>query len=300
MDGAPYRPLGNELGLSPSQTYTRVIEELKQLPDNTELTKHYCDRWSGVLNVDGKYITIKGYAKKIPFIWCVDFLQHDFPVGLLAEAESVAAFSEVFALLKSCNYPLRIVISDDVAPLKIALKQYYPDAKLQLCHVHYIENIRQQLHIRTQDTYQHFFHSLMVHVFTDTLTRQEREEGLWYVWQQRSNGDLLLCGIIQEIAKRFDDLFAYTTVSNCPKTNNLIECFNSHLNGRLKTVKGFQSFESAQRFFNAYVIRRRTKPFTDCTGQFKKFNGLIPLQNSIKLNTPFPNIPGFQAPETER
>lgn len=300
MDGAPYRPLGNELGLSPSQTYARVIEELHQLPNNTALTHTYCDRWSGILNVDGKYIAIKGFEKKIPFIWCVDFLIHDFPVGILAPSESITAFAQLFASLKKMNYPLRIVISDDVAPLKIALKRYYPNALLQLCHVHYIEHIRQQLHIRTQETYHHFFNSLLMHVFADPLTHTEREHGLWHVSQQRTNDNPLLQSIIVSIATRFDDLFAYTTITGCPKTNNLIECFNSHLNGRLKTIKGFQSFESAERFLNAWLIRRRTKPFTDCEGQFKKFNGLIPLQNSIKLNSPFPDILGFQAPETER
>lgn len=300
MDGAPFRPLGNELGLSPSQTYARVIEELKQLPNNNALTKLYSNRWSGILNVDGKYITVKGFEKRIPFIWCVDFVQHDFPVSVFARSESTTAFSELFRLLKSCDYPLRIVVSDDVAPLKIALKRYYPDAKLQLCHTHYIENIRQKIHLRTQDTYQHFFNSLICHVFTDPLTRLEREQGLWHVWQYRTNDNSLLCTIVQEIAKRFDDLFVYTTISNCPKTNNIIECFNSHLKSRLNSIKGFQSFESAERFLNAFLIRRRTKPFTDCEGQFKHYNGKMPLQNSIKLNVKFPKILGCQEPVSER
>lgn len=250
--------------------------------------------------MDGKYITVKGFEKKIPFIWCVDFFTHDFPVGLLAQSESVAAFSELFETLLSCHYPLRLVVCDDVSPLKIALQHYYPEAKLQLCHTHYIENIRQQLHIRTQATYQHFFNALLLHVFTDPLTRLERENGLLHVLRQRTNHDVLLHSIIIDIAKRFDDLFAYMTIAHCPKTNNIIECFNSHLNARLKSVKGFQSFASAERFLNAYLIRRRTKPFTDCEGQFKKCNGFIPLHNSIKLNTPFPKILGFQDPETER
>jgi len=300
MDGAPFRPLGNELGLSPSQTYARVIEELKQLPNNTELTQTYCDRWSGILNIDGKYITVKGFQKRIPFIWCVDFLQHDFPTSVFAQTESVAAFSKLFEGLLSCHYPLRVAVCDDVAPLKIALKRYYPAAEIQLCHTHYIENIRQQIHLRTETTYHHFFNSLMYHVFSDPLTRSEREHGLWHVWQYRTNGDRLLCSIVQAIARRFNDLFRYTTINRCPKTNNIIECFNSHLKQRLNSVKGFQSFESAERFLNAFLIRRRTKPFTDCEGQFKHFNKHMPLENSIRLNQPWPNILGCQDPKTER
>jgi len=297
MDGDPFRSLGNAQGLSGVQVYRRVVAECTLLPNNTELSKEYSTRWSGILNVDGKYVKVKGYEKKIPFIWCVDFLTHDFPVGILAESESSAAFEKLFSVLKEMKYPLRIVIADDVEALKRPLFKYFPKAKLQLCHVHYIENIRQLLHIRTQKKYHHFFNSLVLHVFTDSLTRTEREEGIDHVFTNRLNNDQLLLDIIQDVAKKFDRLFAYTTIEDCPKTNNLIECFNSHLNGRLKTVKGFQSFDSAELWLNAYLIRRRTKPFTDCNAPFKHFNGKMPLQNSIDLSKHWPHILGIQEPD---
>ncbi|MFA5995949.1 MAG: hypothetical protein WC801_05925, partial [Patescibacteria group bacterium] len=68
----------------------------------------------------------------------------------------------------------------------------------------------------------------------------------------------------------------------------------------LSPVKGFQSFASAERFLNAYLIRRRTKPFTDCEGQFKKFNKHMPLENSIRLDQPWPKILGCQEPKMQR
>lgn len=270
---------------------------MDRLPENTWLSKEYCNRWSGMLHVDGKYIAVDGYEKKIPFIWSVDFLQHDFPVGILAPAESTEAFLKLFRLLKTIQYPLRVVIADDVEGLKIAAKHYYPKAKIQLCHTHYIENIRQLLHIRTDTTYQHFFNSLIKHVFTDPTNRTTREDGLIHVLEHRTNNDEILQSIVIDIAKKYDDLFAYESIPHCPKTNNIIECFNSHLNGRLKTIKGFASFHSASRWLNAYLIRRRTKPFTDCEGQFKKFNGTLPLQNSIKKQAPWPDIRGVQQPK---
>lgn len=296
MDGDPFRSLGNAQELSGVQVYRRVVEEFKALPNNTELSKEYSIHWSGILNVDGKYVKVKEYPKKIPFIWCVDFLIHDFPIGLLAESESKHAFEQLFQSLKEMGYPLRIVIADDVEALKAPLFKHFPNTQLQLCHVHYIENIRQLLHIRTQTTYHHFFNSLIKHVFTDPVTRKQREEGILHVYTKRLNNDPLLLNIIQDVAKKFDRLFAYTTIEGCPKTNNLIECFNSHLNGRLKTVKGFQSFDSAQLWLNAYLIRRRTKPFTDCDTPFKHYNGKMPLQNSIDLSKPWPHIPGIQTP----
>jgi len=54
--------------------------------------KEYCNRWSGILNVDGKYVKIRGQKKKIPFIYSIDFLTHDLPVGGLFPSESYQAF----------------------------------------------------------------------------------------------------------------------------------------------------------------------------------------------------------------
>ena len=77
-------------------------------------------------------------------------------------------------------------------------------------------------------------------------------------------------GILLDIERRKDVLLAYVLEKHIPRTTNLIECFNSHLEGRLKSLKGFESIHHAKLWFNAYFIRRRLKSFTDCTGQFKK------------------------------
>lgn len=303
MDGGSFRSLGNEYGLSPAQTYARVIQELNQLPDNIWISFKYSTRWSGILNVDGKYIAVKGYEKKIPLIWSVDFLTHDFPVNVFASSENTQSFLKFFRLLKTINYPLQVVVCDDVSALKQAVLHYFPRVKFQLCHTHYIENIRQLLHIRTDkhnQRYQYFFNSLIQQVFVEPKNRKEREDGLIHVLENNTNGDEVLQSIIVDVAKRYDELFCYESIPHCPRTNNIIECFNSHLQGRLKTIKGFQSFHSAERWLNGYILRRRTKPFTDCEGMFSKYNGRMPLELSLKRSGEWPAIPGIQAPKTER
>ena len=74
---------------------------------------------------------------------------------------------------------------------------------------------------------------------------------------------------------------AHLWVKHTPRTNNLIESFNSHLQGRLKTIKGFESFNHAELWLNAYFLRRRTKKFTDCEGKFKSLNG----KSSIEITS---------------
>lgn len=279
------------------QTYRRVIAELNQLPDNTWLSHTYCNRWSGILNVDGKYILVKGYDKKIPWIWSVDFLQHDFPVGILAPSENVESFLKFFRLLKTIGYPLQVVIADDVAPLRTALKHYYPKAKIQLCQTHYVENIRQTLHIRTESKYHVFFTQLIEQVFVLDANQTTRDRALFQLYQRFGQHNPVVQKVLVDIHLRQTELFQYQSIPHCPRTNNIIESFNSHLNARLKSVKKFQSFHSAERFMNAYLIRRRTKPFTDCEGYFTKFNGHTPLENTIRKGSNYPSIPGFQEPE---
>lgn len=81
IDGVPFRKLDDENQLSGKQTYSRVIAELKQLPDNTKLSKELCDpkRFCGILIIDGKYVAVKGFNAKIPFVYGIDYLTHDIP-----------------------------------------------------------------------------------------------------------------------------------------------------------------------------------------------------------------------------
>ena len=287
-----FRRLGDENSLSGPQTYARVIVEMGQLPKNDWLTKTLCDlaRCHGILIIDGKYIAVKGFDRKIPFLYGIDYLTHDIPHGELFLAEDEAAFSQYFQKLKDLGYNLRIVVADDRQGLKQALHKVFPYARLQMCQFHYKENIRQLLKIRTVPTYQHFFNSLNKHVFTDAKTDQEITDGLQHVKEKHAGGSWLLNNILADIDNRRNDLFAYLHFENCPNNTNLIELYNSHLNGRLKTIKGFQNLTSAKRWLNAWLIRRRTKTLTDCEEKFKHLNRHCSLEFTIKKQAEWPEV----------
>lgn len=297
----PFRKLANEYGLSVSQVFKRVRNEMNQLPDNTWLTTNYCNRFCGILVIDGKYVKVKGFKTKIPFIYGIDYLTHDIPVGVLAPTENVEAFRRFFRLLKTCNYPLQIVVCDDViSSLKPALLYYYPKAKIQLCHTHYLENIRQLLNIRTQINHQHFFNSLSLHVFQEYKNNQKLNQALYYVLTKRAKKDVLRQSIVMDVHRKRKELFAYQQIHHCPNNTNLAELYNSHLQARLKSIKGFKSFTNAERWLNAYLIRRRTKELTDCKSKFKFLNGKSSLEKTIKKQADWPEILGVKAPEMKR
>ena len=277
-------------------------QEMNSLPDNTWLTNEYCNRFCGILIVDGKYVKVKGYKKKIPFIYGIDYLTHDIPVGILVPTESYEAFRRFFRLLKTINYPLRVVVCDDViSALEPALLHHYPKAKMQLCQNHYLENIRQKLKVRTVENHVRFFNFVQTHVFKENHHSQKQFNNvLHHLIKAHAKKDILRQYIIMNIYNKQKELFQYKSIHNCPSTTNLIELYNSHMQARLKSIKGFKSFNNAERWLNAYLVRRRTKFFTDCKGKFKKLNGKCSLEMSIKKQAQWPEILGVKAPESER
>lgn len=265
--------------------------ELNRLPGNEVLTKEFCDpsRFCGILILDGKYVAVKGFTDKIPFIYGIDYLTHDIPLGDLFVAEDELSFSVFFGRLKHLGYPLRAVVADDRGGLKKALLKVFPHARLQLCQNHYLENLRTALNVRTKERYQNFFYSLQRHLFLDAKNQQQVVEGLRLVWQNHARRSHKLQNILMAINNRREDLFSYWEIKDCPNTTNIIESYNSHLQGRLKAIKGFESFDSARRWLNAYLVRRRTKALTDCQGKFKHLNKHASLELTIKKQAQWPD-----------
>lgn len=301
IDGTPIRKLSDQRGLSPARTYQYIRHEMNMLPNSNWITKTYCEKFCGTLIVDGKYIKVRGYKQKIPFIYGIDYLTHDIPVGMLFPSESTEAFTRFFRILKECNYPLSAVVCDDILfSLKPAIFRYFPAAKIQLCRNHYIENIRRILNIRTEITHQLFFGYLKRRVFDSNISLRTRKLRLHETYLKFAKHDMRRQNIIVDIYRKRMKLFAYMDLSECPKTTNLIELFNSHLNARISSIKGFKSLEGAKLFLNAYLLRRRTKQFTDCKTKFKHLNGSCGLELTIKKPAILPEILPQKALKSKR
>lgn len=197
------------------------------------------------------------------------------------------AFVTFFANLKAAGYALRAVVADDRSGLKPALFRVFPYARLQLCHTHYLENIRKNLNIRTEEQYRDFFYALR-RLFRKARSEEQVLLELKFL-REKAKSPLLL-NILQDVQNRIAELFAFRQIQDCPGSTNLIEAYNSHLQGRLKAIKGFQGFDSARRWLNAYLIRRRTKTLTDCKGKFKLLNKHASLELTIKKQARWPDI----------
>jgi len=261
---------------------------LKSLPHCADITRQYCSRYCGILEVDGKYVKVKGYERKIPVIYGIDYQTHDIPTYILSETEGYQSLVNFFSSLRLLNYPLNAVICDENTCIFEAARYVYPNVIIQLCQNHYKENIRRSLDTALNPHYIPFIQEIEeLFSFKRNPDDFNRKAKIIY---DKYQGDRLCSSIMVDIARNEGCLCGWRNGHNIPITTNLIECFNSHLQGRLKTIKGFETFQHADLWLNGYFIRRRLKKFTGCQGKFRRLNGYNSLQISQKLGI---DIPGY-------
>jgi hypothetical protein len=93
--------------------YRKCISALEDLPHCADITRKYCSKFSGILLVDGKYIKVKGFDRKIPVIYGIDYLTHDIPTYIFSVSENYQTLKKFFSSLRLLNYPLYSLVSDD-------------------------------------------------------------------------------------------------------------------------------------------------------------------------------------------
>jgi len=258
------------------------------LPHCADLSRGNDKHYSGILLLDGKYTHVKGYKDKIPCVYGLDYLTHDIVHFILSRGENYQTSISFFQSLRLLGYPLHALVCDDNQNFQLACRRVYPKPVIQLCHNHYKENIRRLLAVRSDSTYRPFMFAI------DQLFSRKRTKEEFFILARKIltkyGADPKCQSVLLDIDRRKDVLLAYTLEKQIPRTNNLIECFNSHLEGRLKSIKSFQSIHHARLWFNAYFIRRRLKPFTDCGGQFRILNGHSSLEIAIKNDVKFQKL----------
>ncbi|MBI2465565.1 transposase [Candidatus Shapirobacteria bacterium] len=288
MSGLSFRNLGETLDINASTVYRKIKPLLEEMPHCADLSRGNDKHYSGILLLDGKYTHVKGYNDKIPVIYGIDYLTHDIVHFVLSKGENYQTSLSFFQSLRLLGYPLKALVCDDNQNFQLACSRVYPKSVIQICHNHYKENIRRQLFVRSDSTYRPFMYEIE-QLFSRRRSIAEFFSIIRKILLKYGN-DPKCQGVIIDIEKRKNVLLAYMLDKHIPRTTNLIECFNSHLEGRLKSVKGFESIGHARLWFNAYFIRRRLKPFTDCTGQFKKLNGKCSLETVIQNETKFQTL----------
>ena len=268
--------------------YNYCLRALENLPHCADVTRKYCQRYSGIFLVDGKFIKVKKYDRKIPVIYGIDYQTHDIPTYILSKAENYQTCSKFFNSLKLLDFPILALICDDNINIYQTFQRYYPMATVQLCLNHYKESLRKRLSVRTDPTYIKFMREIELLLSQKRSLEDFNQRARVIVLKHQGNQTCV--NIMLDIERRKPLLLGYLNQKRTPLTTNLIECFNSHLQGRLKTIKGFESFKHAKLWLNGYFLRRRTKKFTDCSGKFRRLNGKTSLSQAKKPGIDLPTF----------
>jgi transcription elongation factor Elf1 len=279
LDGLSFGKIADKYKISKGNAYNKVFEELSRLPDNNRFTLTNCTRFSKILVPDAKYIATKGYDRKIAFLWGVDYFTHDFPIILLAPSENYDSWKTYFKMIKEVH-SYELIVCDDNLNIKSTASYHLPKVDIQACYNHLKENIRRNLKVRSDDTYSEFM-SLIEDTFSVKRSEEDFNNRLFYIFKKWGHDDKARYWII-ELTKNSNELLAFRGYRHAPTTTNLIESFNSHLEARLFSMKGFESFEHARLWLNGYVLKRRFTKLRNCTGKFRILNGKTPLQQSLK------------------
>jgi len=286
LDGLSFGKLSAKYGISKTKVYRLVHEELKRLPFNNEFTFTHCNRFSSIFLFDGKYIHVKGYTKKIALLWGIDYFRHDIPVFSLAPSENYQSWGRFFSYFRIiCHFPTYFCC-DDNQPLKAAARHAFPQVKIQTCANHLKENVRRLLNTRTDPLYAPVISRLADVIGVKRSSKDFTKRMFALFHDYRSDSRVL--SILTDIERSHHELLAYRNIKNAPITTNLMECYNSHLESRLFSLKGFESYRHAKLWLNGYILKRRYAKLTGCTGYFRRLNGCKPVEKTKKLGSVLP------------
>lgn len=288
IDGTPFRKIASQNNFSHMTAYRYCLDALKELPHCADVTRSFCNRFSGILVLDGKFIKVKGYKAKIPVLYGIDYLTHDIPTYKFTVAENYQSLLSFFTSLRLLNYPLKALVCDENPSFRDACSYVYPKIPIQLCQNHFKNNIKNSLDLRYNPKYLPFMVDIK-YLFLKRRSLQEFDSIARKILIKYHNYSLCT-KILLDIQNKKPFLLAHLLEKNIPRTNNIIESFNSHLQGRLETIKGFESFSHAELWLNAFFLKRRFTKFTDCEGKFKHLNGRLSIQQTLKVGIDLPRI----------
>jgi len=218
LDGLSFRSLANKYKVSHMKIWRICYEELKKLPNNNQFTFNYCNRFSSVFVFDGKYFNVAESEHNRVLLWRVDYFRHDVPVFTVAPSENYQNWSKFFFYFRLLNHHPELLVCDDNINLKMAARKHFPMVKIQTCYNHFKENIRRDLHVRSDPTYRY------ISVAIDNILSHRQPMWMFNERFQRLydkySSNPVAQQVLTNVQKNKTELLAYKWIRKSPYTNN--------------------------------------------------------------------------------
>lgn len=230
------------------------------------MVKKNLHKASGLLVIDAKHVPVKGLD------YC-EFLAYDTNIGLIGRyylkgGETTWGYRRIFKTLTASGYDIKVVVSDGGTGIYSALRAFNIK-RHQRCHIHLLRDFKTGLRIHAKKPrvvlrkyYWVKYAKLVLKSRDDfqlVLRLEHFKRVVFTMWQ--GGGDVELNsvnGFIRTLSLAFT-FMDYQKLWNIPKTTNVLEGYISHLNARLKTMRGLKSPANAGRILNAihYFLRKK-------------------------------------------
>ena len=280
LDGLSFRKLGVKYRISKSHAWNIVNEELSKLPNNNQFTHLYCNRFSHVLVVDGKYFHVVNSEYDWVLLWGIDYFRHDIPVFTIAPSENYQSWRKYFAYFRILETYPQLLVCDYNPNIKLAARSAFPEVRIQTCFNHFKETIRRNLRVRSDPTYIPFVRRIE-EVLTQKLNDEAMNKKLFAFYRDYQHNPVYIA-VLTNIERYKTELLSYRHIRQSPVTTNLMEGMNAHLEARLRLLRSFQTVSHARLLMNGYILKRRFTKFTDCRGKFRFLRGKTGVQMTQK------------------
>jgi transposase-like protein len=202
-------------------------------------------------------------------------LAFDAQLGLIGRhfrkgGESTWGYRKIFKTLAACGYQIKAVVSDGGTGIFSALR-HFGIKRHQRCHIHLLRDLKTGLRIhgrRPKSILRKYYcvkYAKLVLASYDeprlALRLKHFERVVFAMWPGSGDVELnAIKGFLKTLPWAFT-FMEYQKLWDIPKTTNALENYISHLNTRLKTMRGLKNPANAGRILNAihYFLRKEIR-----------------------------------------
>lgn len=202
-----------------------------------------------------------------------EYLAYDTAIGLIGRChrkggESTWGYRQIFKELKAAGYGIKVVVSDGGTGIFSALRAF-GIKRHQRCHIHLLRDLKTGLRMhgkRPKIVLRKYYcvrYAKLLLAAKDeyqlALRLKHFERIVFTMWPGSGDVELnAIRGFLKTLLLAFT-FMDYQKLWDIPKTTNALEGYISHLNARLKTMRGLKNPANAGRILNAihYFLRKK-------------------------------------------
>lgn len=214
--------------------------------------------------VDVKVINIKGIKYSI-------YLAIDTGIGLInfhlrKGSECSYGYKRLIQELLDTGYYINVIISDGGTGIA-SIVRYFNIFKHQRCHIHLLRDLKTGLRIpskRMKCNLRKYYIYKYAKLVLDSTTEKQKlfrlrhlNKTIKLMWPPHAANETNSIRVFIRNFKLAFTFLEYKNIWNIPKTTNRIEGYISHLNARLKTMRGLKNPANAELIIRGIIYYLR-------------------------------------------